>query len=54
MSFNLGAKKGSKLAFGLKAQPKAEKPAAFAADSDEEEDRDIQQDVKRQRRSFTG
>lgn len=54
MSFSMGPKKGTKLAFGLKGQQKAQKPAAFAADSDNEEDSTPQQETKRQRRGFTG
>ena len=54
MSFSLSAKKGPKLAFDIKGQQKASKPAAFAADSDDEEDVGLQQESKRQRRSFTG
>lgn len=49
----MGAKKGSKIAFGLKSQPKAPRPAAFAPASDSE-DEEPEQDQKRQRRSFTG
>ena len=55
-SFSIGgANKSSKLAFGLKGQPKAAKPAVFSTDSDnEDEEPKMQQERKRQRRTFTG
>lgn len=53
MSFNMGAKKGPKLAFGLKSQQKAPRPqAAFAPDSDDEGA--AEPETKRARRAFSG
>ena len=49
LSFSMGAKKGPKLAFGLKSNQSAVKaPAVFAPDSDDEKD-PAEQDQKRQR-----
>ena len=53
MAFNVGAKKGPKLAFGLKTQQKAPRPkAAFAPDSDEEGA--VEPDTKRAKRAIPG
>ena len=53
-AFHMGAKKGPKLAVGLKGQQKSAKaPALFAADSDDDEP-SPSQDSKRQRTAPTG